>query len=153
MYDSLQPHGLQQTRLLCPPPSPRVCSNSSPLSPRYPPTFSSCLQPFVASRSFPMSQLFISGGQKYWSFSFSISSSNEYLRLISFRADSFDLLAVQGNLKSLLQHHSSKASVLQCSGFFMVQLSQPYITTGKVIALTVWTFVGKVMFLNCLGLS
>ena len=81
---------------------------------------------------------------KYWSFSFSISPSNEYLGLISFRIDWFDLLAVQGTLKSLLQHYSSKKSILQCSVFFMVQLSQPYMTTGKPIALTRWTFVGKV---------
>ena len=94
-----------------------------------------------------MSQLFTSGGQKYWSFSFSISPSNEYSRLISFRADLFDLLAVQGTLKSLLQHHNSKASILQCSAFFTVQLLQPYITIGKVISLTVRTFVGKAMLL------
>ena len=82
---------------------------------------------------------------KYWSFS--ISPSNEYSGLISFRMDWLDLLAVQGTLKSLLQHHSSKASVLQCSAFFIVQLSHPYMTTGKTIALTRWTFVGKVMSL------
>ena len=84
---------------------------------------------------------------KYWSFSFSISPSNEYSGLISFRMDWLDLLAVQGTLKSLLQHHSSKASILQCSAFFMVQLSHPYMTTGKTIALTIWTFVSKVMSL------
>ena len=84
---------------------------------------------------------------KYWSFSFSIGPSNEYSGLISFRMDWLDLLAVQGTLKSLLQHHSSKASVLQCSAFFMVQLSHPYTTTGKTTALTRWTFVGKVMSL------
>ena len=84
---------------------------------------------------------------KYWSFSFSISPSNEYSGLISFRMDWLDLLAVQGALKSLLQHHSSKASVLWCSAFSMVQLSHPYMTTGKTIALTRWTFVGKVMSL------
>ena len=82
---------------------------------------------------------------KYWSFSFSISPSNEYSELISFRTHRFDLLEVQGTLKSLLQHHSSKASVLWCSAFFMVQLSHSYMTTGKTIALTRWTFVGKVM--------
>ena len=82
---------------------------------------------------------------KYWSFSFSISPSNEYSGLISFRIDWFDLLAVQGALKSLLQHHSSKASVLWPSAFFIVQLSHPYMTTGKIIALTRQTFVGKVM--------
>ena len=84
---------------------------------------------------------------KYWSFSFSISSSNEYSGLISFRMDWLDLLAVQGTLKSLLQHHSSKALILQNSAFFIVQLSHPYMTTGKTIALTRWTFVDKVMFL------
>ena len=84
---------------------------------------------------------------KYWSFSFSISSSNEHPGLISFRMDWLDLLAVQGNLKSLLQHHSSKASILWHSAFFMVQLSHPYMTTGKTIGLTGWTFVGKVMSL------
>ena len=82
---------------------------------------------------------------KYWSFSFSISPSKEYSGLISFRIDWLDLLAVQGTLKSLLQHHSSKASILWCSAFFIVQLSHPYMTTGKTIALTIWTFAGKVM--------
>ena len=84
---------------------------------------------------------------KYWSFSFSISPSNEYSGLVSFRMDWLDLLAVQGTLKSLLQHHSSKASILQRSAFFIVQLSHPYLTTGKTKALTIWTFVGKVISL------
>ena len=84
---------------------------------------------------------------KYWSFHFSISPSNEYSGMISFRMDWLDLLAVQGTLKSLLQHHSSKASILWPSAFFIVQLSHPYLTTGKTIALTRWTFVGKVMSL------
>ena len=84
---------------------------------------------------------------KYWSFSFSISPSNEHLGLISFRMDWLDLLAVQGTLKSLLQHHSSEASILYRSAFFTVQLSHPYMTTGKTIALTRWTFVGKVISL------
>ena len=84
---------------------------------------------------------------KYWSFSFSISPSNEYSALISFRMDWLDYRAVQGTLKSLLQHHSSKASILWRSAFFTVQLSHPYMTTGKTIALTRWTFVGKVIFL------
>ena len=84
---------------------------------------------------------------KYWSFSFNISPSNEHPGLISFRMDWLDLLAVQGTLKSLLQHHSSKASILQHSAFFIVQLSYPYMTPGKTIALTRWTFVGKVMSL------
>ena len=91
---------------------------------------------------------------KYWSFN--ITPSNEYSRLISFRTDWFDLLAVQGTLKSLLQQHSSKASILWCSAFFIVQLSHPYMTTGKTIALTRWNFVGKVMSLfliYCLGWS
>ena len=90
---------------------------------------------------------------KYWSFSFSISPSNEYSKLISFRMDWLDLLAVQGTLKNLLQHHSSKASVLQCSAFFIVQVSHPYMTTGKTIALTRQTFVGKIMslFFNMLS--
>ena len=81
---------------------------------------------------------------KYWSFSFSISPSNEYSGLISFRIDWCDLLAVQRTLKSLLQHHNSKASIIRCSTFFMVQLSHLYVTTGKTMALTMWTFVGKV---------
>ena len=84
---------------------------------------------------------------KYWSFSFSISPSNEHPGLISFRMDWLDLLAVQGTLKSILQHHSSKASILRCSAFYTVQLSHQYVTTGKTIALTRWTFVGKVMSL------
>ena len=84
---------------------------------------------------------------KYWSFSFSISPSNEYSGLISFRIDWLDLPAVQGTLKSLLQHHSLKASVLQCSALFMVQISHAYMTTGKTVTLTRWTFVGKVMSL------
>ena len=83
----------------------------------------------------------------YWRFSFSISPLNEYSGLISFRIDSSDLLAVQGTHRSLLQHHSSKASILQCSAFFIVQLSHPYVTTGKTIALTRWNFVSKVMSL------
>ena len=91
---------------------------------------------------------------KYWSFTFSFSPSNEYSGLISFRMDWLDLLAVQGTLKSLLQHHSSKASIVQCSPFFIVQLSHPYMTTGKTIALTRWIFVGKVIphfLICCLG--
>ena len=84
---------------------------------------------------------------KYWSFSFSINPSNEHSGLISFRMDWLDLFAVQGTLKSLLQHHSSKASILQGSAFFIVQLSHPYMTTGKIIALTSWTFASKVMSL------
>ena len=120
--DAIQPsHPLSSPSPPAPnPPSIRVFSNESTLRMRWP---------------------------QYWSFSFSISPSNEYPRLISFRMDLLNLLAVQGTLKSLLQHHSSKASILQCSAFFTVQLSHPYMTTGKTIALTRWTLVGKVMSL------
>ena len=86
---------------------------------------------------------------KYWSFNLSISPSNEYSGLISFRMDWLDLLDVQGTHKNLLQHHSEKASILQCSAFFIVQVSHPYMTTGKTIALTRWTFVGNFCFLTC----
>ena len=99
------------------------------------------LHSFPASGYFQMNQFFASG------FSFNISPSSEHPGLISFRIDCFDLLAVQGTLKSLLQHHSSKASIIQHSAFFIVQLSHPYMTTGRTIALTRWTFVGKVMSL------
>ena len=149
--DSLRPHGLQHTRSPCPSPTPGTYSNSCPSRWWCHPTIlssvvSSCLQSFPASGPFPMSQsaLHISW-PKYWSFS--NSPSNEYSGLISFRIDWLDLLAVQGTLKTLLQHHSSKASILQCSAFFMVHLSHPYMTTGKTIALTRRTFVGKVMSL------
>ena len=108
--------------------------------------FSSCPQSFPASGSFPMSYLGIRW-PKYWSFSFSISPSNEYSGLTSFRINWLDLFAVQGTLKSLLQHHSSKASILRHSAFFIVQLSHPYMTTGKTIALTRLSFVGKIMSL------
>ena len=115
--------------------------------------FSSSLQSFPASGSFQTSQLSAYRWSKYWSFSFNISPSNEHPALISFRMDWLDLLAVQGTLKSLLQHHSLKASILRLSAFFTVQLSHPYMTTGKTIALTRRTFVGKVMslFLNMLS--
>ena len=143
---SLQPHGMQHTRPPYPSPTPRVYWNSCPLSWWCHPSISSsvipsssCLQSFPASRSFPVSQIF--------SLSFSISPSNEYSGLISFRMDSLDLLAFQRTLKSLLQHHSSKASILQHSAFFIVQLSHPYRTTGKTIAFTRYTFFGKVMSL------
>ena len=129
---------------------PRVCSNSCPLSPWCHPTISSSVtlcssrpQPFQAPGSFPMSWFFPSGGQ-CMSFSLTISHFNEYSGLISYRTDRFDLHAVQGTLKSLLQHHSSKATILWCTIFFLVQLSHPYMTTGKPITLTIWTFVGKV---------
>ena len=150
MSNSLWPHELQHTRLLCPSLSPGACSNSCPLTRWCHLTPSSsvipffCFQAFPASGSFPMSLLFASGGQ---SISFSISPFNEYSGLMSFRICWFYLLAVQGTLKSLLQHHSLKASLLQHSAFFMVQLTHPYMTTGKTIALKIFTFVCKVMFL------
>ena len=128
MSDSLQPQGLRHTRLLCPSLSPGVCSNSCPLRQWCHPTipscvvpFSSCLQSFPASGSFPVGRFFDSG--KYWSFNFNISPTDEYSGLISFKMDWLDLLVVQGTLKNLLWHHSSKASVFRCSAFFMVQLS------------------------------
>ena len=114
-----------------------------------------CRPLFLLPSNFPGIRLFSNESAlrirwpKYWHFSFSISPSNEYSGLISFRMDLFDLIAVQGTLKSLLQHHSSKASILQHSAFFMVQLSHPYMTTGKTTALSRWTFNGKVMSLFC----
>ena len=102
---------------------------------------------FPSIRVFSNESAFCIRWPKYWSFSFNISPSNEHTGLISFRMDWLDLLAVQGSLKSLLQHHSSKASILWLSAFFIVQLSHPYMTTGKTIALTRWTFVDKVMSL------
>ena len=150
--DSLRPHEPWHARPPCPLPTPGGAS--FPLSQWCHPTisssvvpFSSCLQSCPASGSFQMGQLFLSSGQSTGSFSFNISPFNEHPRLISFRMDWLDLLAVQGTLKSLLLHHSSKASILQHSAFFMVQLSHPYMTTGKTIALTRRTFVGKVMSL------
>ena len=111
---------------------------------------------FPSIRVFSSESVLRSRWPKYWSFSFNISPSNEYSGLISFRINWLDLLAVQGSLKSLLQCHSSEASILQCSAFFMVQLSHPYMTTGKTIALTRRTFIGKVMpvlLICCLGWS
>ena len=110
------------------------------------PSFSSCPQSFPASGSFPVSGLFASGGQRIGASASASVLPNEYSGLISFRIEWLDLLAVQGTLKSLLQHHSSKASILQCSAFFMVQLSHVYMTTGKTVALAMWTFVGKGCF-------
>ena len=109
--------------------------------------FSSCPQFFPASGSFQMSQALYIRWPKFWSFSFSISPSHEHPGLISFRMDWLDPLAVQGTLKSLLQYHSSKASLLRCSAFFIVQLSHPHMTTGKTIALTRQTFIDKLMSL------
>ena len=108
---------------------------------------------FPSIRVFSNESAFHIRWPKYWNFSFSISLSNEYSGLISFRMDWLDLLAVQGTFKSLLQHHTSKASVLWHSAFFIIQLSHPHMTTGKTIALTRWTFVGKVMSLLCNILS
>ena len=102
---------------------------------------------FTSIRVFSIESVLYIRWPKYWSFNFSISPSNEYSRLISFGMGWLDLVAVQGTLKSLLQHHSSRASILQCSSFFIVQLSHPYMTTGKTTALTRWTIVGKVMSL------
>ena len=140
--DTLWPHGLHNTRLFCLSLYPGVCSNSCPLSrwchlavsPSIAP-FSFCLQSFPASRSFLEVWL------KYCSLSFSNNPSNEYLWLAYFRIDWFDLLAVQGTLKRFLQHHSLNASSLQCSAFFMIQLSHTYMTTWKTIVLTIWTLV------------
>ena len=153
MSDSLQHHESQHAGPPCSSPTPEVHSNSCPLSWWYHSAISSsvlpsssCPQYFPASESFPMSQLFTWGGQNI-GFSFSISPSNEHPGLISFRMDWLDFLAAQETLKSLLQHHSSKTSILRRSAFFTVQLSHPYMTTGKTIALTRWTFVGKVMSL------
>ena len=112
-----------------------------------------CRPPLLLPSIFPSIRVFSNESvlcirwSKYWSFSFNISPSNEYSGLISFRIDWFDLLVVQGTLKSLLQHHSSKASILRHSAFFMVQISHPYMSTGKTVALTRWTFAGKVMSL------
>ena len=148
MSDSLWPHGLQHTRLPCPS-SPGACSNSCPLSPWCHPTVTSSIIPFAASsiRVFSSELALFIRWPNYWSFSLSISPSNEYSGLISFRIDWFDLLAVQETLMSLLQNHNSKASILWCSASFMIQLSHPYMTSRKAIALTVWSFVGKVMSL------
>ena len=158
--DSLRLHELQHARPPCPLPTPRDYPNSCPLNQWCHLTisssvvpFSCCLQSFPTSGSFQMSQLFASGGQNI-----GVSASTSVLPmihsgLISFRMDWLDLLAVQGTLKSLLQHHSSKASILRHSASFIAQLSHPYMTTGKTIALTRWTFVDKVtsLFFNMVG--
>ena len=143
MCGSLRPHKLQHARLLCPPTSPRVYSNSCSSPSDH---LVLCHPLFLIPLVFPSIRVFSNKSDlrirqsKYWSFSFSISPSNEYSEQISFKIDWFDL-AVQRTFKSLLQHHSSKASVLWCSAFFMVQLSYPYITTGKTVALTIQSFV------------
>ena len=153
MSDSLRLHESQHARPPCPTPTARVYPNPCPSSQWCHPTISSSVIPFFCPQSFirvfsKQSALCIRWS-KYWSFSFGISLSNEYSGVISFRIDWFDL-AVQGTLKSSPTHwcsNSSKASILQCSVFFIVPLSHPYMTTGKTIALTIGTFVGKVISL------
>jgi len=148
MSNSLQSHRLQYSRLPCPLLSPGFHSNSCPLSGWYPTIsssvipFSSHLQSFQALGFFSNKLALCIRWPKYWSFSFSIGPFNEYSGLISFMIDWLDFPEVQGTLKSLLQHHNSKASVLRCSVFFMFQLSHPYVTTGKP-RLWLWTFVTK----------
>ena len=159
LSNSLQPHESQHARPPCPSPTPRVHSNSRPSSQWCHPAISSSVVPFSSCHQSLPASVFSNEStlhmrwSKYWSFSFSISLSNEHPGLISFRMDCLDLLAVQGTLKSLLQYHSSKVSILKHSAFFIVQLSHPYMTTGKNIALTRQMFVGKVMSLlfNMLG--
>ena len=150
MSDSLRPHEPQHSRPPCPSPTPRVYPNSCPLSLEsvMPSNHLILCRPLLRLPSiFPSIRVFSNESAlrirwpKDRSFSFSISPSNEHPGLICFRMDWLDLLAVQGTLKSLLQHHCSKASILRHSAFFIVQLSHPYMTTGKTIALTTWTFV------------
>ena len=151
MSDSLRPHGLQHARLPCPSQSLLKLMSIESVMPSNHLIF--CHPLLLLPSIFPSIKVFSNESAlpirwpKYWSFSFSIRPSNEYSGLISFRMDWLDLIAVQGTLRSLLQHHSSKASIFWCSAFFIVQLSYPYMTTGKTIALTRWTFVGKVMSL------
>jgi len=151
--DSLRPHELQHARPPCPSPTPRVHSDSS-IESVMPSSHLIFCRPLLLLPPIPPSIRVFSNEStlrmrwpKYWSFSFSIIPSKEIPGLISFRMDLLDLLAVQGTLKSLLQHHSSKASILRRSAFFTVQFSHPYMATGKTIALTRWTSVGKVMSL------
>ena len=151
MSNSLRPNGLQHARPPCPSPTPGVHPNPCPLSQWCHPTISSCrsllLLPSVFSsiRVFSNESTLCIRWPNYWSFNFSISPSNKHPGLIPSKMDWLDLLAVQGTLKSLFQHHISKASILWHSALFIVQLSHPYMTTGKTIALTRRTFVGKVM--------
>ena len=152
--DSLRSHESQHARPPCPSPTPGVHSNSTSIKSVMPSSHLILCHPLLLLPPIPPSIRVFSNEStlrfrwpKYWSFSFSITPSKEHPGLISFRMDWLDLLAVQGTLKSLLQHHSSKASILRHSAFFTVQLSHQYMTTGKTIALTRWTFVGKVMSL------
>ena len=150
MSNSLWPHESRHARPPCPSPTPRVHSDSRPLSPWCHPAISSPSPPALNPSQHQSLFKWVNSPHqvaKYWSFSFNISPSNEHSGLISFRMDWMDLIALQGTLKSLLQHHSSKASLLQHSAFFTVQLSHPYMTTGKTIVLTRQTYVGKVMSL------
>ena len=153
MSDSLRPHESQHTRPPCPSPTPRIHPNSSASSRWCHPAISSSVIPFSSCPIPPSIRVFSNEPTlrmrwpKYWSFSFNINPSNEHPGLISFRMDWLDLLAVQGTLKSKLQHHSSKASILWHSAFFTVQLLHPYMTNGKTIALTRRTFIGKVISL------
>ena len=153
MSNSLQSHESQHTRPPCPSPTPEFTQThfhlvGDAIQPSHP-----LLSPSPSALNLSSIRVFSTESTlhtrwpKYWSFSFSISSSNEYPGLISFRMDWLDLLAIQGTLKSLLQHHSSKTSILRCSAFFTVQLSHPYMTTGKTIALIRQTFIDKVMSL------
>ena len=160
--NSLQPHGLQHARPSCPSSTPRVYSVMSVESVMPSNHLILCcpllLPPSIFSniRAFSDESVLPIWWPEYWRFTFSISPSSEYSGLVSFRMNWLDLLAVQRTLKSLLQHHSSKASILRLSAFFIVQLSHPYMTTGKTIALIRWTFVGEVMSLfliYCLGWS
>ena len=153
MSDSLQPHELQHARPPCPSPTPGVYSNSS-IESVLPSNHLILCHPLLLLPPVPPSIRVFSNESalrimwpKSWSFSCSLSPSNEHPGLICFRMDWLDLLAVEGTLKSLLQHHSSKASILWCSAFFTVQLSHPYMTTGKTVALARRTFVSKVMSL------
>ena len=154
MSDSLQPHGLQNARPPWPSPTPRSLLRLMSIKSVMPSNHLILCYPLLLPPSiFPSIRVFSNElalpirWPKYWSFSFTISPSNEHSGLISFRMDWLDLPAVQGTLKSLLHHHSSKASVLWLSAFFIVQLSYPYMTTGKTIALTRWIFVGKIVSL------
>ena len=151
---SFQPHGLQHTRPPCPSPAPEVYSNSCPLSRWCHPTisssvfpFSSCLQSFPASGSFPDESALHMSWSKYWSFSFNISPSNEHSGLISFRMDWLDLLSVQGTLKNLLQHHSLKASILWPAAFFIVQLSHLYMTSLSAKRVVSYEYLKLLVFL------
>ena len=147
--NSLWPHGLLHARLPCPSPTPGAYSNSCSLCQWYHPTISSSVVPFSSQlqsysiRVFSKDSVLHIRQPKYWSFSFSVSPSNEYSGLSSFRMDWFGPVAVQETVRSLLQHDSSKASILQCSALFMVQLSHLHMTTGKTITLTICTLIAK----------